>query len=1535
MSELPSKKRRARRFWTLAAIVLLSGAAVTSWVSVNRYVRGRVESELARVFDGATVRIGSVNFGITGVTASRVDITNQQDIAPWLVVERLTIHEPIWNLILGTDEFDHIAATKPRAVFRVDQLNVDSVDVDLADIDFPADELSVRQAQIVVQQRGRTDLAVDDLNVRLNKTADGISIRGRSSSVVGNTVVLSGELNRRTRQTQLTIRSDKFELRDDQWIRWPGVPQDINQHLVAGGVADVLVEFQSTPDGPLAFQSTVRPQHIDLNLPTMNLALGITGGEFKVTSSELIFSQVRAATDARGSITASGRARIGIFPVTTTFETNFQGVSDHTLRNLVPQIPVEVAGRVDGTARGRVEVGATLETLVAVQADATSSDLRYGSVTSANANVMVNLEKLKLDQEWQPLQLDGEVRVTAQTENEPLANVFKTFELQSLQEQLGLMAETDATVALALPLATVEQINTWSLSVEGDANEARFSGQPLGLVHATAKLDNGRLVLKPITARIQADPTPPPDSKIEVAVDWPLTDDATEPNQGRVHVTATQVPPAWLIDVAEFHKQLIDPDVQAKFDRALTSDRTEISGDFNFVADLTIDASAPDDVDAWQLQGTIADSTVAVGDERLNGFSTSFGAENSRLVIHQAAGQFESGGQLNGDVTVDLARMELELARMTFREIPLAWSAHLASRLNDDFAGWLETAELKTSRGSQDLSGYFSAEMTASRQTPDQSDQAALLQLETVIRSEQLQVKQQVFNDIVVGALIEGPEIEIDRLQAKLGDGGSLSGNGNWNTSRKSGAANLQWSSLPVAKVFDQLGLSGNEQFQGTLSGNVAVRSPEGQPVDEDLAWHIAGTVEANRVSMQRLSLPPQSFTFALESRDAKLFLSQFRRPGDENEIGVTAQFELKTPFAFQVDSNIDSLALGQVAKFELADDDPLAAWLAQLSGELEARFNVAGQLEPFDWSSTGSANLRQVSVRGKSIGPMQASWTNLSSGPNEGAAVEISLLGGKIETSELDLANQRAAVSLKNLQATQVSTALALPVSLTGQLSGDAILRDWSDPEKRQVKATVRGGSTVIGDTELAELDGFLQLQTTSLRYGLNGRLLDGRFFSNGETTIDPAAPTEYPLELRIEGVSLKPLYQSTALASSWPDLDGKVAATADVKFSPTQPAQASGRLNVENIRYDRKLVARAATSRFTLRDGILELGDVRSDFIQGEVAGNASFSVNQASQGHYNLSLRRLNLKQLGELLTKQTLDWSGSFDARLSGRLGRTVSGQGEIGLVRAELYGGPRQSFQLPIQFELNSATSGRVEVRRSQIRLFDGRVSGKARVDFHNEVDIDIDLALADLDTAELFQSLAGSHQQSQGRLSGRLKLQGRSVRTSRDLSGSFKGNLTQAQSFKLPVLENLAVFLNNQALVNRTFDSDEIDLQLANGAIVLRQLNFTNSVAKVAVFGTVYLNKRLDLRVAARIERFDQPTLVDEFFDSPLALLSGSPVAFYTQVAEFLSDRIVRVRVGGNISRPVFRLDPSGQIKEELIRYFLRDAKIPELRQNR
>ena len=469
------------------------------------------------------------------------------------------------------------------------------------------------------------------------------------------------------------------------------------------------------------------------------------------------------------------------------------------------------------------------------------------------------------------------------------------------------------------------------------------------------------------------------------------------------------------------------------------------------------------------------------------------------------------------------------------------------------------------------------------------------------------------------------------------------------------------------------------------------------------------------------------------------------------------------------------------------------------------------------------------------------------------------------------------------------------------------------------------------MSETKIGNFTGTADYRDDKLSYGIFGALLGGAFKGEGETVVGTLGieEIEFPITFTLTNALLGKLNRKSLALRQLRNLDGNLSALATFVVGLDRPFEGDGRIAVTDAKWSNEILTRSASIHFNVDQERLLLNDVQADLKRGRINASAMIPLNSNLAGSYQCDIRQMDLQRIAAVATQSPVDVEGLFDARFNGQIGTTLSGQGYLGVERASLQGVNGQSIRLPVQFFVSTTSgSGRLELRQSNFRLFDGTASGTAKLSFGTRTSVDADLKLTRIDTGKMMRSLADFDQADQGELNGRLKIKGSNLRSLRDLKGTFTGELQRASAFQFPVLADMARLLAGNQLQNDSFNSENIRLQLDNGRVEVKSLNFASPLANIAITGFMFVDGRLDLSVAGRIERFNQPTLLEELAGSPLTLIRGTPASLLAQAADFISDRVVFLKVGGTARRPQVRVDTRQQLREETIRYFLRGSQI-------
>ncbi len=1440
----PKKSRIWRKvLWGgMILLFLLLVAAAVVWNVATNEARKQIDSRL-RELDLGDVQMGEVRLNPDGVTAEDISFTRPGSDSPWLTAQELKIEEPLSNLAAGGSDYDRIRIDDARVNLDLDELTgepvreqaetaerpgVEAGSFDLADFQLPAGEVVLNNASVTLQQSGREDLTLEDLNLTLTGNdvagaagadeADGgseIRIEGSARLPGGERATIAGSVDPQANRADLQLDAGTVSLDAEQWRRWPGVPDWLPNYVTADGEVTLEATVQKQPNSDFALNLAVRPQSLDLVLPGFDLKLELVDGEAIFGGRQIVFSDLKATTGGGGEIVATGDVSTAAFPVVTRFEATLDRVSVATLRRLVPDIPQEVVADTTGRVQGIVTIFEDLRSQIELQADGTSGNLRYGSIESGAARIDVDLDSLALTSDLELSELVGQIGLDSSLVDVPLGNVFETFELVDLQNQLGLAADVSGTLNMTLPLQTIDDLRTWTMLIDGTADRAMLRNQELQDLNADVRMLEGRLLMDPVIAAIPGETAAGSESApaLQVSIDWPISELAENQGRGTVRMVGEELPPQWLARVAAHDPDA--PSVEPAEERFPAEELDEISGEINFSTTIEIDANAPDEIAHWKIEGAVTDSVLRARGQRLENLKATLAGRDGMLHLNEVTTRFSELGDLSGSLAMDLTTNQLRFAT-------LAWS---------------------------DVSLESLAALVSDQAVPVGGTTAGELQLEPV--DQAVENRDEVVPD-------DSP----------------------------------RW------------------------------------------PWRVMGTLRTESLSIS--GSPVRDYRFAVETNDSVLSVRNVEAEDAEGEFELAGSIDLRGENGFQVIAKVGRRELGDLLEFARVSSS-VPAEVSDLRGTIGAEVRVAGTLQPLEWSTVGSAQVTDVFYGEKPLNNIAAEWKFSTEDWGKSAAT-FSIFGGEIQLVELSQSTpQRVAVGIRGLDAEQIAELGDWPVAVTGRLSGAASLNDWSLAETRWAEVKLRGAATDTPVGQFGDLEGGTEYRNQRVSYELNGQLLDGRLTSSGSTAIAEAGlvDTVFPVNVNINGARLSQLYARSNYFRSLREIEGELFATADFEISPSRPPLGSGRVGVQNLKWDRELLTRSVATRFQFGGGLLELDQLEADLNRGEISGRARIPVGGSASGSYELDVRKFDLQRLAQIALDDSTNINGLLDARFSGKIGRTLSGQGQIGLARAEIAGLSGQSLKVPVQFRMDPASGqGRIEMRRSQVRLFDGTVSGKAAVDFGTVLNVDIDANITNVETDPLINLFSGVAGQGQGRLNGRLQLNGRGIRSSRDLDGSFEGQLDRVQSFRLPLLQDLAVFLQTQTLVNRDFDSNQIRLRLNRGAIQIRELTFTNSLASIAITGTAWLDQRLDLAVATRIERFNQPTLLDEFVQSPLGQFPGTPGSFLARAAEFVSDRIVFVHVGGTVSNPAFRLDAGQQVREEVLRFFLREANLPSFLQN-
>ncbi|MEM9944299.1 MAG: AsmA-like C-terminal region-containing protein, partial [Planctomycetota bacterium] len=720
---------------------------------------------------------------------------------------------------------------------------------------------------------------------------------------------------------------------------------------------------------------------------------------------------------------------------------------------------------------------------------------------------------------------------------------------------------------------------------------------------------------------------------------------------------------------------------------------------------------------------------------------------------------------------------------------------------------------------------------------------------------------------------------------------------------------------------------------------------------DTDLPWNLTGSLSTPAVSVANYRFRPGKFSILSDGNVVKI-----ESDADRSVDGfhALAQIPLAGSSDLIFETDFDSFQLETLfdrASVVESDDSRITSLGGLATGQIGLRYRFPEQ----SWSTDGKIKVKQMMANDVLLDDVDVAWQHDDEDWKK-SRLESKFLGGGIQLSKITRSPFSSTFTLENLKINQLSKFGLETANTSGLISGTIQVSEKkirqdateNDPESRQdeddnyiVNVDLDGSDIVIGGTPIGLANGKFELDGDQLNFSAESVVAGGKAVAQGVIDLASTQTTGFGLvavedpsgqpgeiEVTLENASIAAAVSQFKIPTAGHKYDGEFSAKLFCNLDPEYHFRTRGSIDIRDARIDDEILSKHITSRVLVKNKIVLFDQIKVDLSRGFISGFARFPINLSQPGIYQLDVKQFDLSRLAEVITSERQSGVGYINGRISGALGNQVSGEANFRLSQSRFLGQTSSLLRLPVRFSFRPASGkGRIEFPRSRQQIFGGTVVSEAEFRLGTSMGLNSKINFSAVDTDKLARGF-GVTQMGQGDLSGTLALTGKSIRSPRDLAGRFQGKLSRAAAFELPILEQITQFANGVALQGQDFESDRIDLLLKRGQIEVSQFNIGSSLASLSVSGNANLDGRLDLQLAARLERFNQPVLIDQILGSPLANYSGSSTLFFARAADFLSDRLLFFNVGGTINRPHLRPDTGRQLREEAIRYFLRNSQI-------
>ncbi len=611
------------------------------------------------------------------------------------------------------------------------------------------------------------------------------------------------------------------------------------------------------------------------------------------------------------------------------------------------------------------------------------------------------------------------------------------------------------------------------------------------------------------------------------------------------------------------------------------------------------------------------------------------------------------------------------------------------------------------------------------------------------------------------------------------------------------------------------------------------------------------------------------------------------------------------------------------------------------LTGRFEVTANLHGNLKPLTLraSGTGSAaNLRVSAVR---ISALKFDWesdANRLRVLNLATALYGGELAGMLVIPFRATVPGSAELHFQDLDVGILSKEVpAMPFRLQGRASGKviALLPAATPGREREVTAEtdLQAPRLRVQGIPTERLRGTVRYRQGIAEYHFDGETLGGRFRLDGEVPPSKRQPIEPAFEgrLRIEGAELSRLGEVLKVRAGRIPLQGIL--DLDLPFRHEEPDGApvgTGRFSITRLRWDRTELAGSIRGEVNLTRRELRLRDLTGVLGQGLVRGQVAINFQQPDRSWFTLDFTRVEASRLLAPWPDLASLIEGPLQARLRGILGREWFGSGLVVLARGTVLGVDISAWRLPLDWSFAPGQGrGQVQIRESSAQVARGRATAQANLGWGAGSRLDGSIRFFGVDLQTLLRQLTESSQIGAGQMTGRFEFAGSEVRSLNDLTGILEAAFAQTQALEFPVLRQLAPYLAPGQSPNAFFRSGDLRARLARGVFRIERLSLVGTLVQLFMEGTISLQGRLALDVLANTGRLGPNPVGLRLLGLRLPVTGPVPLGLLTQASNYLSNRLLHLRVSGTIRSPIVQIEPISLLTEEAVRFFVSRSNLP------
>ena len=893
-----------------------------------------------------------------------------------------------------------------------------------------------------------------------------------------------------------------------------------------------------------------------------------------------------------------------------------------------------------------------------------------------------------------------------------------------------------------------------------------------------------------------------------------------------------------------------------------------------------------------------------------------------------------------------------------FADVDAAW-----------LSGWLRRVGVELP---PDLQGKVSADIDISWPFGALADPKQY-RIDALVVSDQMQVGPLVIGDVKANIDYRDGVATLDKITFDLLDDTTLSND--QKRGRVEGKAATQL--LPLDRIVVDVRAEDVSAEYLASQFNAAVESPTGSfsgnlTATSDFAsfrtidgWAARGTLSGKQLSIQgRPKTDVRDAKFKLE--EGKLRVERLLAETDGGQAIADGEIELDADLPWTLNARLARMELTEATRW-------LDAEVIEASGTATGSVTINGTFAPFQWQANGtlesdSALVEQISATDSKITFDARGGTEANSlranGKLQAAMLDGKGLGqGKIESINLnyqltddiaELTEITGRVGDGSFRATakwpfggdenvtangnwseldlgpffmsRSRQRITLNAESNGEFQWSVPANSITDLDQHNLTARAEIPNVVVNGRSSGRVNIDITQPNGEIRYAVDGELFDGRIEGSGQLKSTPlvagVADTDATPEgrFKLTDVDLGE-FARAVFRDPGREWRGRLNLSAQTSIVD---GTAKGNIEVSGLRYQDELITDALKGNFNANAGRISLERVSGRFLDGRLT--ADGRIDYSGRGQLNLQMNRIASDKAARVFAPVFEDYvSGPLSVRLRATGNKSWRATGTVAGNHVRFGPFNIKRLRAPVAGSLSPTGGVSIESRDVRAYLPKGLIVGKAKSEQRQSgLELASQWKFNRVGIQELEDALGGSGAIGSGDMSGTLSLHGKRIRGFRDLNGALRIDINDAGARSLPLVPQLQRFALGVDLSGTTFRDGTLKARLARGRVKVEELRFAGPSFSVFAEGDYApLTERIDLEVTASTIEGTARNATRRIIVGSLSSATPTTAAFVS-ATEFVSDRVIQFHVGGTIRTPNFSLRPCPTLRQEVVRYFLR-----------